>query len=138
MYSLEKLYQQMNQYKIDSTSIKPISFIFKSEEQIFSDLEKENEYKKMKDSVFISIIKTYPKIRILIECCVSRDTQGGIITHRNNLYRPGQYGLYQWSKETINIIKNFNKGYRLIEDINKILIEKNIEELKEIKNYISK
>lgn len=149
MYTLETLLRELIPYRLETTDIKPINFIFKNEEQLFSDegkkLLSENktslytleDKRKIPSSIFISVIRRSPKIYLLQEACVAKDKFGGLVTHRNNVYRPGQAGLYKHCEETIKLITNWNYAFNLIEDIKYELNKLDIEDINKIISQIN-
>ena len=133
MYSLEYLMDIMRPHKIKTSDIKPIEFIMKDENQIFSEEEK----KRVRESIFISIVSTQPKINILRECCVAIDSKGGVVTHLNNLYMPFQSGIYAYNKTTIEIVSKWNYGFNMIRDINEHLATLEIDDFAEVIKFIN-
>lgn len=89
-----------------------------------------------KDDVFISISKMYPETRIKVEYCKDKGIKGDLYTLSDNIYMPGSRGLYGYNNDTIEIIKGWLKGFNMIIDINKELVEMDMNDIIDIKKHI--
>lgn len=86
--------------------------------------------------LFISIYRGYPKIQIRIDLCKEKNHHGDLISISNIIYRSSIPELYECCNETIEIIKNWQKGHNLILDIDKELIKMDIENIKKVREFI--
>ena len=86
--------------------------------------------------LFISIYRGYPKIQIRVDSCKEKNHHGDLISISNIIYRSSIPELYECCNETIEIIKNWQKGHNLILDIDKELIKMDIENIKKVREFI--
>jgi len=89
------------------------------------------------NEVFISISQTYPKTIIKVEYCKDRGVRGDLYTMSDNIYRQNIPGIYKYCPESIEVIQLWQKGYNMIIDIDRELVEMDIKDIENIKKHVN-
>lgn len=119
-YDIDGLMELVKPYKISTDDIK----------------EYDKKIDNRDECTFISIYRTYPKTHITMEFCKEINHHGDIITMSDKVYRSCIPGLYRYCKESIDIILKWQKGHKLILEIDQELIRMNIHNIEKVKDYV--
>lgn len=119
-YDIDGLMELVKPYKISTDDIKVY------------DKKKKNEV----ESIFISIYRCYPKTHTTMEFCKEKNHHGDVITMSDKIFKANIPGLYRYCDESIDIILKWQKGHKLILDIDQELIRMNIHNIEKVKDYV--
>lgn len=119
-YDIDGLMELMKPYNISTDDVYPY------------DKKKKNE----SECVFINIYRCYPKTHINMEFCKEKNHHGDVITMSDKVFRSLIPGLYRYCEETIDIILKWQRGHKLILDIDQELIRMDIHNIEKVKDYV--
>lgn len=119
-YDIDGLMELVKPYKISTDDIKVY------------DKNKKNEI----ESIFISIYRCYPKTHTTMEFCKEKNHHGDVITMSDKVFRANIPGLYRYCDESIDIILKWQRGHKLILEIDQELIRMDIHNIEKVKDYI--